>query len=45
MAEVGYSGTLLIKKSGTKPTMKVLLINEPDDYFNLRVFYILDQYV
>ncbi|THU41050.1 DUF3052 domain-containing protein [Niastella caeni] len=30
----GYSGTPLIKKLGIMPSMKVLLINAPADYFN-----------
>lgn len=35
MATVGYSGTPLIDKLGIKPSMKVLLINLPKDYFQL----------
>ncbi len=35
MAPVGYSGTPLIKKLGIKPGSIVLLINEPDNYFDL----------
>jgi len=35
MASAGYSGTPLIDKLGIKPAMKVLLVNEPPDYFNL----------
>ena len=35
MARAGYSGTPLMKKLGIKPEMKVLLINEPGDYFKL----------
>ena len=35
MAVAGYSGTPLIKKLGIKPEIKVLLINEPDNYYNL----------
>jgi hypothetical protein len=31
----GYSGTPLIKKLGIKQEAIVLLINEPDDYFDL----------
>lgn len=31
----GYSGTPLINKLGIKPQMKVLLINQPDDYYSL----------
>lgn len=35
MASAGYSGTPLLKKLGIKPEMKLLLINPPDDYYNL----------
>lgn len=35
MATAGYSGTPLIKKLGIKPEMKVLVLNEPDNYFTL----------
>ncbi len=35
MATAGYSGTPLLKKLGLTPTMKVLLIDEPDNYFQL----------
>jgi hypothetical protein len=35
MAAAGYSGTPLLKKLGIKPEMKILLINEPDDYSDL----------
>lgn len=35
MAIAGYSSTLLMKKLGIKPEMKILLINKPDDYFKL----------
>ena len=35
MATEGYSGTPLLKKLGIKPVMKVLLINQPDDYYQL----------
>jgi hypothetical protein len=35
MAIAGYSGTPLIKKLGIKPEMKLLLINQPDDYYTL----------
>ena len=34
MALAGYSGTPLIKKLGIKPEHKLLLINEPADYFH-----------
>lgn len=43
MAAVGYSGTPLLKKLGIKPGMKILLINEPDNYFNLLEVNISDQ--
>jgi hypothetical protein len=39
----GYSGTSLIKKLGIKPEMKVLLINQPDDYYSLLETNIADQ--
>lgn len=32
---VGYSGTPLLKKLGIKPDSRVLLINQPIDYFKL----------
>lgn len=35
MATAGYSGTPLINKLGIKSDSKVLLINEPGDYFAL----------
>ncbi len=35
MATSGYSGTPLLQKLGIKPGMKVLLLNEPDDYYVL----------
>jgi len=35
MATAGYSGTPLIKKLGIKPEVKILLINEPVNYFDL----------
>ena len=43
MAIAGYSGTVLIKKLGIKPEMKVLLINKPDDYYKLLEVDITDQ--
>lgn len=43
MAGVGYSGTLLIKKIEIKPEMKVLVIHEPEAYFNLLGMNISDQ--
>ena len=39
----GYSGTPLINKLGIKPGMKVLLIHEPDDYYDLLETNIKDQ--
>lgn len=39
----GYSGTPLLKKLGIKPEMKVLLINQPDDYYALLETNISDQ--
>ena len=35
MATAGYSGTPLIKKLGITPEMKLLLINQPKDYYEL----------
>jgi hypothetical protein len=43
VSTTGYSGTPLIKKLGIKPEMKVLLINEPDDYYSLLETNISDQ--
>lgn len=43
MASVGYSGTPLIKKLGIKPEMKLLLLNQPDDYHDLLSENISDQ--
>lgn len=43
MAAAGYSGTSLIKKLGIKPEMKVLLINQPDNYYDLIETNISDQ--
>ena len=39
----GYSGTPLLKKLGIKPEMKILLINQPDDYYSLLETNISDQ--
>lgn len=33
MTDSGYSGTPLIKKLGIKPSMKIRLVNAPEDYF------------
>jgi len=35
VSTTGYSGTPLLKKLGIQPAMKVLLINEPDNYYSL----------
>ena len=43
MATAGYSGTPLLKKLGIKPNMKVLLINQPDNYYNLIKTNIINQ--
>ena len=43
MATAGYSGTPLFKKLGINPEMKILLLNEPPDYFVLIKTNISDQ--
>ncbi len=43
MANAGYSGTPLINKLGIRPGMKIRLINEPTDYFDLLEVNISDQ--
>jgi accessory colonization factor AcfC len=45
MAEVGYSGTPLIKKLGIKPEMKIMVIHDPEEYFDLLGVNVSDQYV
>lgn len=35
MSTTGYSGTPLLKKLGIKPEMKILLLNQQDDYYSL----------
>lgn len=35
MATAGYSATPLLRKLGIKPEMKVLLVNQPDNYYDL----------
>jgi hypothetical protein len=35
MATTGYSGTPLLKKLGIKSDTKLMLINQPDNYFEL----------
>ena len=39
----GYSGTPLLKKLGIKPEMKVMLIQQPEDYFKLLELNISEQ--
>jgi hypothetical protein len=43
MAAAGYSGTPLLKKLGVKPAYKLLLINEPANYFELLETDVSDQ--
>jgi len=43
MATAGYSGTPLFQKLGIKSAMKILLINQPDNYFELLETTINDQ--
>jgi len=43
MATAGYSGTPLLKKLGIKDEMKVLLLHQPDNYFDLLEVDISDQ--
>src|SRR5258708_31302856 len=43
MVTAGYSGTPLLKKLGIKPGFKLLLINEPDNYFELLEADVSDQ--
>jgi hypothetical protein len=43
MATTGYSGTPLLNKLGIKPEMKLLLINEPVNYYELLKLNISDQ--
>ncbi len=43
MAAAGYSGTPLLKKLGIKPETKVLLINQPGNYYALLETDISDQ--
>jgi len=45
MALAGYSGTPLIKKLGIKPEMKVLLPGAPENYFQLLLSDISNQFV
>jgi hypothetical protein len=43
MPTAGYSGTPLLQKLGIKPGLKILLLNEPDNYFELLGTNISDQ--
>jgi hypothetical protein len=43
MPPAGYSGTPLLKKLGIKPEHKLLLINQPTDYFELLEVSVNDQ--
>ncbi|MGK2861538.1 MAG: hypothetical protein ACSLE0_06360 [Chitinophagaceae bacterium] len=43
MPKAGYSGTPLIKKLDIKPEMKIWLLNQPDNYFDLLEMNISDQ--
>ena len=43
MAPAGYSGTPLLKKLGIKPGYKLVLINQPDNYFELLEADVTDQ--
>jgi hypothetical protein len=43
MATTGYSGTPLINKLGIKPGMKLLLLNQPDNYYALLETNVEDQ--
>jgi len=43
MATAGYSGTPLLKKLGISPSLSVMLINQPKNYFELLEVDISDQ--
>lgn len=43
MPVAGYSGTPLLKKLGIKPGLKIMLLNPPDNYFELLEVNIDDQ--
>ena len=45
MATVGYSGTPLLKKLGIKHETKLMLINQPSEYFSLIEVNLKDQLV
>ena len=44
MTTVGYSGKPLIKKLGITPAMKILLINQPENYFDLTGINLTEQF-
>ena len=44
MSAAGYSGTPLLKKLGINPGMKVMLINEPENYSDLLESNISNQF-
>jgi hypothetical protein len=43
MGTAGYSGTPLLKKLGIKPGYKLLLVNQPQNYFDLLEADVTDQ--
>src|ERR1700741_2602018 len=43
MATAGYSGTPLLKKLGIKDETKILILNQPENYFKLLEVDISDQ--
>ena len=45
MATAGYSGIPLLQKLGIKPEMKILTLNQPQNYFQLLQSDISKQYV
>ncbi|HEX7844862.1 MAG TPA: hypothetical protein VF476_03615 [Chitinophagaceae bacterium] len=45
MAVAGYSGTPLLKKLGIKPETRLLLVNQPEDYYSLLETNLKDQIV
>ena len=45
MTTAGYSGTPLINKLGIKPQMKIALINQPGNYYDLLETNIKDQLI
>ena len=45
MATTGYSGTPLVKKLGIRPEMKLSLVNQPGNYFDLLELDVSDQLI